>query len=53
MEEAIYQKIELFLNGKMSKEETFLFEEEINKNKELQSEVALYKYINAHFNNKN
>ncbi len=48
MEEAIYQTIELFLSGGMSKEEALQFEKKINEDKELQSEVALYKAINFH-----
>lgn len=48
MEEAIYQKIELFLNGEMSKEEALQFEKTIQENDELKSEVELYKAINSH-----
>ena len=49
MEEAIYQKIELFLNGEMTKEEALQFEKEILNDEKLQSEVALYKAVNLHF----
>lgn len=48
MEEEVYKKIEAYLSGNMSTEDTKQFELEIASQPELKEEVALYKSLNHH-----
>ncbi len=51
MEEEVYKKIEAYLSGRMSTEDTHQFELEVASKPDLKDELALYKSITHHLTN--